>query len=102
MTDQAARSAVFDHIRQIPAGNVSTYKIIASAVGIHARQVGRILHTNTNPEVYPCHRVVHSDGSTAAGFVFGGLGKQQALLEAEGVTFQGNRVVLGSHLYSSF
>lgn len=102
MTDEDARSAVFELLRYIPAGKVATYKAIARHVGIHPRQVGRILHTNTNPEIYPCHRVVHSDGRTAAGFAFGGPGKQRALLEREGVVFKGERVVLGSHAHLQF
>lgn len=102
MQDELARPVVFSLIRQIPKGFVSTYKVVAQAGGINARQVGRILHTNTNPEIYPCHRVVHSDGSTASGFAFGGPGKQQELLEREDVDFKGNRVVLPKFLFRNF
>jgi methylated-DNA-protein-cysteine methyltransferase-like protein len=102
MQDELARPVVFSLIKQIPQGFVSTYKVVAQAGGINARQVGRILHTNTNPEIYPCHRVVHSDGSTASGFAFGGPGKQQELLERENVLFKGNRVVLPQFLFKNF
>ena len=102
MNDQEARPLVFESLTHIPKGKVSTYKAVASAVGINARQVGRLLHSNTNPDMYPCHRVVHSDGSMAGGFAFGGPDKQQELLEREGVQFKEKRVVLGSHLFESF
>lgn len=102
MKDQEARPLVFESIRQIPRGKVATYKAVAQEVGINARQVGRILHTNTNPEMYPCHRVVHSDGSMAGGFAFGGPDKQQQLLEAEGVKFREKRVLLGSQVFAEF
>lgn len=102
MQDQDARPLVFQRLKEIPRGKVSTYKAIAQAVGINARQVGRLLHSNTNPEVYPCHRVVHSDGRMAGGFAFGGPDQQQALLEGEGVVFRENRVVFGSHLFTQF
>lgn len=102
MKDLIARSAVFNLIKQVPQGKVSTYQAVAKAVGIHPRQVGRILHTNTTPELYPCHRVVHADGKLAAGYAFGGPGKQQALLEAEGVKCSGRRVQLGCHFFNQF
>lgn len=102
MQDQDARGLVFELLKQIPRGKVSTYKEVAKAVGINARQVGRLLHSNTNPEIYPCHRVIHSDGSMAGGFAFGGPDSQQALLEQEGVAFKEDRVVLGSHLFKDF
>ncbi|PIR61526.1 MAG: cysteine methyltransferase [Candidatus Pacebacteria bacterium CG10_big_fil_rev_8_21_14_0_10_44_11] len=99
MKDALARPIVLDLVGQIPKGKVSTYLEVAQAAGAHPRQVGRILHTNTNPERYPCHRVVHADGRTAAGYVFGGPGKQQARLKVEGVTFLGEKVKLRQYLF---
>lgn len=102
MQDEQARPIVFELLKQIPLGKVASYKNIAQAAKIHARQVGRLLHSNTNPDVYPCHRVVHSDGSMAGGYVFGGPDKQKALLEKEGVLFNGTKVVLGEQFFSDF
>jgi methylated-DNA-protein-cysteine methyltransferase-like protein len=53
-----------------------------------ARAVGNILHKNPFFGEVPCHRVVHADGRLAAAFVFGGIGVQKQMLEAEGVTIQ--------------
>ncbi len=58
------------------------------------RVIGNYLHDNKDPVTIPCHRVVHSDGRLAAGYVFGGEDKQRNLLEGEGVVFRKNKVVL--------
>ena len=64
MTEKAGfREAVFDIVRQIPAGQVLTYKQVARAAGSPraARAVGNILKQNYNPNI-PCHRVIMSNG----------------------------------------
>ena len=78
---------VYEVIRQIPRGKVSTYGDVARLCGNPrmARQVGWALHCNPKPGINPCHRVVFSDGSVCTGFAFGGKDVQKALLEAEGV-----------------
>jgi methylated-DNA-protein-cysteine methyltransferase related protein len=64
-----------------------SYGEVARLAGTSPRAVGRILHTNTDPDRYPCHRVIHSDGTLASGYAFGGKETQKKLLEAEGVLF---------------
>lgn len=73
-----------------------TYGDVARAVGSprSARQVGWALHSNPEPGVIPCHRVVFGDGSLSEGFAFGGKEVQKAMLEAEGVQFDGFTVDL--------
>lgn len=85
----AFNDAVYDVVRQIPAGRVATYGQVARMVGRprNARFVGYALHVNPEPGVIPCHRVVFADGSLAPGFAFGGEGEQRRLLLAEGVAF---------------
>lgn len=80
---------VYDIVRQIPAGCVATYGQVAALAGRprNARMVGYALHSNPEPGVIPCHRVVFRDGSLAPGFAFGGPDRQRALLESEGVAF---------------
>ncbi|MDH7560526.1 MAG: MGMT family protein [bacterium] len=84
---------------QIPRGWVSTYGAIARRVGRPgaARAVGRALACNRFPLVIPCHRVVASD-RTLGGFQ-GGLAIKRALLELEGVPFDGNGRVLAQRVY---
>lgn len=80
---------VYEIVRQIPEGQVSTYGQIASLAGSRraSRAVGYALHRNPYQGKVPCHRVVFQDGRLAKGFVFGGPGVQRQLLESEGVTF---------------
>jgi len=78
---------VYEVVRKIPEGGVMTYGDVAKVLGTRdGRRVGQALHVNRDPEM-PCHRVVFSDGSLAAGYAFGGEGKQRKRLEAEGVNF---------------
>ncbi len=87
------RDSIFQLVAQVPTGKVTTYKALAEAVGTHPRVIGRILHTNDDPQRFPCHRVVHTDGRLAGGYVFGGPDKQQQRLTQEGVVFTAkNRV----------
>lgn len=62
--------AVFEYLRTIPKGKVVTYGQIAAAAGNPkmARAVGNILHKNTDPDYYPCFRVVNSQGWLAENF----------------------------------
>ncbi|MCI1219421.1 MAG: MGMT family protein [Bifidobacterium sp.] len=82
-------SRVYDVVRRIPMGKVATYGQVAALAGNakSARIVGYALHSNPQPGVIPCHRVVFRDGSLAPGFAFGGPERQRALLEDEGVLF---------------
>ena len=81
--------SVYDIVRQIPCGRVTTYGHIARMIGRprNARFVGFALHANPQPGIIPCHRVVFKDGSLAPGFAFGGEDEQRRLLEGEGVIF---------------
>lgn len=85
----AFNEAVYEVVRQIPAGRVASYGQVARMVGRprNARFVGYALHVNPEPGVIPCHRVVFKDGSLAPGFAFGGEDEQRRLLEAEDVGF---------------
>lgn len=94
MSILAIAAQVFELVSQIPSGKVTTYGELARAVGINPRQVGYILHHNTDPTRFPCHRVVKSDGKVASGYAFGGPGKQQERLEAEGVLFVNGKIDL--------
>ncbi|GKS61288.1 hypothetical protein YTPLAS21_07460 [Candidatus Nitrosocosmicus sp.] len=78
---------VYNMLRTIPTGMVSTYGDLAKALGkpSASRHIGRILSKNPNPIVVPCHRVVKSDGNLG-GFALG-IRKKKELLEVEGVHF---------------
>ena len=76
-------------VKAIPRGRVANYGQVALLAGHPraARFVGYALHSNPEPGVIPCHRVVFKDGSLASGFAFGGPDVQRRLLEDEGVAF---------------
>lgn len=117
---------VFEIVRRIPKGKVSTYGQVARLMGSprSARYVGFALRRNPDPaaniaddefgdeptfeqlqaienaEAIPCHRVLFSDGRLCHGFAFGGPEIQRTLLEAEGITFKDNdHVDLSVHLW---
>lgn len=88
--------SVYEVVKRIPKGKVLTYGDVARAVGAprSARQVGWALHSNPQPGVIPCHRVVFGDGRLTEGFAFGGKEVQKALLKAEGVQFENDVIDL--------
>jgi methylated-DNA-protein-cysteine methyltransferase-like protein len=96
MTEESKRrrTALFALVAKIPRGKVSTYGELGRALGFHARLVGRLLHTNSDPLNIPCHRVVRSSGELAGGYAFGGQNIQKNLLESEGITFYKEKIDL--------
>lgn len=82
---------VYGATRRIPIGKVSTYGLIACAIGhrFSQRAVGNALSRNSFSNV-PCHRVVRSDG-LIGGYARGEKVKIK-LLRKEGVKIRGGRV----------
>lgn len=90
-------------VAQIPLGKVTTYKELAKAAGLNnPRHAGKLLNSNQEPEKYPCHRVIRSDGKLANGFAFGGPEEQRFLLLKEGIKFEDNKINLTNYLYTDF
>jgi methylated-DNA-[protein]-cysteine S-methyltransferase len=83
---------VYELMRKIPKGRVTTYKIIAEKLGTKAyRAVGNACNRNPySPEV-PCHRVVSSSGKIG-GFA-SGPGKKIEILKTEGVDVSDGKIV---------
>ncbi len=77
---------------QIPEGKVSTYGLIAEALGSKnlSRAVGRSLRSNPNPITVPCHRVVKSDRQLG-GYKGSSRSPEKAvLLRSEGILVDSN------------
>jgi methylated-DNA-protein-cysteine methyltransferase related protein len=74
---------VFDRVRRIPIGFVTTYGALTPGA---PRRAGRLL--SQAPSGIPWWRVVRSDGTLAKG------SEQQRLLMAEGVPMRGARVIM--------
>ena len=76
---------VYKAVKQIPPGQVLTYKQAATQAGNPkaSRAVGNILHKNHNPSI-PCHRVIRSNGQV--GGYNKGTKEKIKILKQEGVT----------------
>ena len=74
---------VWDALLSIPSGETRTYKEIAEQIGRPkaVRAVGQALNRNPLPLLFPCHRVIGSNGKLT-GFA-GGLSAKARLLEIE-------------------
>jgi methylated-DNA-[protein]-cysteine S-methyltransferase len=84
MNNESLSSRCYSLLSAVPPGKVTTYKLLAEALGTKAyRAIGRIMNKNPHAPVVPCHRVVNSNGKLG-GYAFG-LEKKIALLNAEGV-----------------
>jgi methylated-DNA-protein-cysteine methyltransferase related protein len=94
---------VYEIVRQVPAGRVITYGLIARLLGDprKARQVGwAMAATPVQTPPLPAHRVINARGELSGGPAFGGYLVQRARLEAEGVEFQDDgRVDLDRYLW---
>lgn len=92
---------VIQAIRSIPAGKVATYGGIATLAGNPraARQVARVLHSTSQKEGLPWHRVINREGRISLK-PLNGYEEQRSMLEREGVTFdQTGRVDMAEHLW---
>ena len=87
---QPMKKKVYEFLKTISRGKVATYGQIAEHLGNKnlSRVVGNILHNNSDPSNYPCHRVVNSKGQLARNYAFGGGAAQRLLLEQEGIVFE--------------
>lgn len=93
---------VIEVVRSIPPGKVTTYGMVAQYAGnrMAARQVARILHSCSEKEALPWHRVVNREGRIV---IFSDQAViQKMLLEDEGIEIgPGNRVCLEAYLWQN-
>lgn len=89
---QPYRQQLYGLLRSIPKGKVSTYKDMATFLGIptKSRWIGRLLGLNDEPVTYPCYKVVASDGNLTGYSAPGGIVTKRKKLEADGVHFKAN------------
>ena len=85
--------AVLEKLKKVPHGQVTTYGILAKAVGRPgaARAVGNAVNKNPWAPRVPCHRVVKSTGELG-GFA-SGTRKKIGLLKKEGVMVKKGRII---------
>lgn len=86
---------VFEVVRTVPAGKVTTYGDVAAALGSPrvARHVGWALAALKDDDV-PWHRVINAKGEISGRGDLGRADLQRSLLEEEGIEFRGHKVDL--------
>lgn len=94
--DASFFESVYDIVRQVPPGRVTTYGAIAAALGsrLSSRMVGWAMNGShaVLPPV-PAHRVVNREGLLTGRHHFSTPDAMQEALEAEGVEVKDNEVV---------
>ena len=99
MPSKPFNQKIYNILKKVPKGKVTTYKILAEAIGTKAyRAVGNAMNKNPygilnckGKNMVPCHRVVGSNGHLH-GFAHG-LKKKAQLLMKEGIKIKNNKVM---------
>lgn len=86
---------VYEIVRLVPKGRVTTYGSIAKYLSLRAgaRMVGWAMNASHNSPGVPAHRVVNSVGVLSGKNFFGGPTIMQQLLEDEGVRVENDQVI---------
>jgi methylated-DNA-protein-cysteine methyltransferase related protein len=97
--DKEIYQAIFEVVRQVPNGRVTTYGAVAAALGAAsgARLVGYALH-GCGPTV-PSHRVVNAKGLLTGKHHFSPPEAMQQRLEQEGIEVRDDQVVRFKELF---
>ncbi|MBP4141370.1 MGMT family protein [Flavobacterium sp. I-SCBP12n] len=95
MTNDNFFERVYEVVRQIPYGKVTSYGAIAKALGTarSARMVGWAMNASHNLDDVPAHRVVNRNGLLTGKLHFDGTNLMQQLLENEGIVIVNNQIV---------
>lgn len=85
---------VFEVVRQIPEGKVTSYGAIAEFIGmkISARMVGWAMNAAASRDDVPAHRVVNRNGLLTGRHHFSPPDLMQQLLENEGITVEDDQI----------
>ena len=86
---------VYNVVRQIPEGKVTSYGAIANYLGVKksARLVGWAMNASHRDNSIPAHRVVNRVGLLTGKHHFGGTKIMQQLLENEGILIKENKIL---------
>lgn len=94
MKDQSFFEKVYEVVRQIPPGRVTSYGAIGKYLGAarSARMVGWAMNNAHSLPDVPAHRVVNRVGLLTGRHHFPGTDLMQQLLENEGVEVEDHKV----------
>jgi len=87
-------SRVYDVVKQIPYGRVTSYGAVAKYLGAarSARMVGWAMNASHSIEDVPAHRVVNRKGLLTGKHHFDGTNLMQQLLESEDIKVIDNQI----------
>ncbi|MCL5009793.1 MAG: MGMT family protein [Candidatus Parvarchaeota archaeon] len=88
-------SSVYSMLRKIPKGKVTTYGTIAKKLALNPRFVGRILSKNEHQKIYPCYKVVQSDGTIGGYTLRNTTSKRSLAIKKKKLVSDGVRFVRG-------
>ena len=90
---------VYNVVRKIPAGRVTTYGAIARHIGSpnSSRMVGWAMNASHNLDDVPAHRVVNRNGLLTGKHFFSGTNLMRELLESEGIKIENDKIVDFEH-----
>ncbi|MFA5327726.1 MAG: MGMT family protein [Prolixibacteraceae bacterium] len=95
---------IYEVVRLIPAGKVTSYGAIAAFLGTaqSSRMVGWAMNNAGSQEKYvPAHRVVNRNGLLTGKHHFGSPTAMQELLEAEGIQVVDDQIIdFGKHFWN--
>jgi methylated-DNA-[protein]-cysteine S-methyltransferase len=93
------KERVFEILKTVPKGKVTTYKELARALGNPqlARAVGNALNKNPFPDMVPCFKVIKSNGAVG-GFTLCHKDKIRRL-RTDGVEVIRNKVNLEKYFF---
>jgi len=94
---------VYEIVKQIPKGKVTSYGIIANLIGtgFSARVVGYAMNNASNFDDIPTHRVVNRNGLLTGRHHFTPPELMQELLEKEGIEIIENQIIdFKQHLWN--
>ena len=85
---------IYQVVREIPAGRVTSYGVIAAYLGMKggARMVGWAMNASHTLSDIPAHRVVNRNGVLTGKNFFGG-DRMQELLASEGIRVQDDQIL---------
>ncbi len=85
---------VYEVVRQIPKGKVTSYGAIAKSIGAakSARMVGYAMNSAKGLDDVPAHRVVNRNGLLTGRSHFGDHSAMQQMLAAEGIKVEENKI----------
>ncbi|MDR3272075.1 MAG: MGMT family protein [Flavobacteriaceae bacterium] len=104
MENEFSYEKVYEIVRKIPFGKVTTYGLIAEQLGTRrtARMVGYAMNAAHNLSDVPAHRVVNRNGILTGKHHFASPTLMQELLENEGLVIKNDKILnFEKHLWKT-